>query len=127
MESAPQLDEIVYTQKHSLFVPAKLEDMVPVIEAHLKTQFAEVKVSVEKCPDLTKWGLAKPGISSASVKDQKIVEAGSLTNIAQAKGRKITHSLEQVGEALDMPDAYVIGASALPLKGFDQSGEYMPS
>lgn len=85
MDSAPQLDEIVYTQKHRLNVPSKLEDLVPVIEAHLKTQFAEVKVSVEKCPDLTKWGLVKPGICSSSPAQQKIVEAADLSNIAVAK------------------------------------------
>ena len=94
----------------------KLEDLVPIIEAHLKTQFADVKVSVEKCPDLTKWGLVKPGICSSSTCSKKIVEVGGVANIGLAKGRKTLHSLKQVGEAANMPNAYVVGAADLPVK-----------
>ena len=101
--------------------------MGPVIEAHLKTQFADVKVSVEKCPDLTKWGLVKPGICSSSTCSKKIVEVGSLSNIAVAKARNVTHSLKQAADAVDMSNGYVIGASAIPLKINGQSGELIPA
>lgn len=52
---------------------------------------------------------------------------GDVVNVAKAKARNITHSLKQVGKALDMPDGYVIGASVIPLKVNGQSGELIPS
>ena len=38
----------------------------------------------------------------------------------------MTHSLKQVGDAVDMPNGYVIGASAIPFKMNGQSGELIP-
>ncbi len=110
------LDAITYTQQHSLYVP-KLEELVGPIEEHLKTQFADVKVSVEKCPDLTEWGLAKEGLCSSSPANSKLVEVGGIPNICSSKGRYIVHSLSQVANSLGQPNAYIIGAGALPLKG----------
>lgn len=80
-------------------------------------------MSVEKCPDLTKWGLVKPGICSSSSAMQKIVEAGDLENLMVAKKRETAYSLHNVADALGMPNAFVIGASAIPLKGKEEGGE----
>ncbi len=61
-------------------MPEDLETLVEPIASQLKTNFSQVKVSVEECPDLTEWGLPLPGIGCADPQRSAVVEAGGIRN-----------------------------------------------
>ena len=84
MEDTPTLTPFSSSLSEPLYVP-QLDELVKPLQEHMAGTFKNVEVAVVDCPDLTKWGLVKPGICSSSPAQQKIVEAADLSNIAVAK------------------------------------------
>lgn len=105
-----------------LFVP-ELKSLAVMLQASLESNFETVEVKVVQCPDLTKWGLAAPGICG----NPRIVDVGGVPNLLDPKYHKETFDLNRIAEAVELPGAYVFGAGAASSKVVGVNAELMPT
>lgn len=98
----------LFVQKADLYCP-DLSALVNPIKQGLKQYFKNVTVEVVDCPDLTKYGCAKPGICGMKT---CIADVGGVPNLHNPQGHSIYFQLKEIAQACEMKDPYIIGAGA---------------
>lgn len=99
-----------------------MQALVSPIQKALSVYFKNVEVSVVDCPDLTKYGCAKPGICG---KYQYIADVGGVPNLLNPQGHSVTFSLNEVAHACGVSDSYVIGAGGGPFCLINKNSEFI--
>mmetsp|Transcript_5297 Transcript_5297/g.7798 ORF Transcript_5297/g.7798 Transcript_5297/m.7798 type:complete len:853 (-) Transcript_5297:7-2565(-) len=112
------------TERIPLHQP-NLHDLANFIRSNLKKHFLDVKVTVTKSPDLSKypWSLSSPGISGES---PTIVDVGGEHHQVFDYANKLVFTLEELAESAGADEAYFLGAGAAPRSSVGCNGELIP-
>nr|AFK10805.1 ester hydrolase C11orf54-like protein isoform 1 [Callorhinchus milii] len=111
-------------EKFSLHVVG-LEELCEVLQDGLKTNFAEVQVTVVDCPDLTKepFTFAAPGICG----NPRLADVGGVPYLIPVPQTQKVYNLNAVAQDVQLPGAFIIGAGAVSSKAVGMNGEFMPN
>eukprot|EP00466_Bigelowiella_natans_P008797 jgi/Bigna1/89375/estExt_fgenesh1_pg.C_480064 len=90
-------------EKASLYVP-ELSQLADMLKESLRGNFETVETKVVQCPDLTKWGLAAPGICG----NPRIIDIGGVPNLLDPKHHDTAFfTIPQVAEDVGLKDKTV--------------------
>ena len=91
MEDTPTLTPFSSSLSEPLYVP-QLDELVKPLQEQLAGTFKNVEVAVVDCPDLTKWGCVKPGISCKNASDAVVCDVGGVPNLLNPATHSVTFS-----------------------------------
>jgi hypothetical protein len=105
--------------------PPTLEQLVPVIDAGLKTNFKNATVEVISCPDLRgePFWLAAKGLSG----NERIADIGGPSNLHPLPKFDRKYSLLDMMKWMEMGKGFVLGAAAGPFHVIGVNSELMPN
>ncbi|KAL5337401.1 hypothetical protein BJX70DRAFT_245647 [Aspergillus crustosus] len=107
--------------------PPSLEELAPIIEHHLKSNFTHATATVIQCPDLRKapFGLAAPGLSG----NPRIADIGGQANLFPSPNFDAKFSLLALARDMDLsPDrGFILGAGAAPFHDLGHNAELAPN
>ncbi|XP_064612876.1 ester hydrolase C11orf54-like [Liolophura sinensis] len=97
--------------KVPLHVPA-LEEVAKVLELGLKKNFADVRVDVVDCPDLTQppFQLASTGLCG----NPRLADVGGVPNLIPLANSAKNYNMEEMAGLLELPYGLLVGAGAGP-------------
>ncbi|XP_068187784.1 ester hydrolase C11orf54 homolog [Antennarius striatus] len=101
------------TEKVQLHSP-DLDELRGVLQAGLKNNFAEVQVSVVDCPDLTQEPFQFPARGLCG--SPRITDIGSVQNLVSMADRDKEYDMNVISKQLDLPGAFILGATRGPSK-----------
>ncbi|MEM7033379.1 MAG: DUF1907 domain-containing protein [Chloroflexota bacterium] len=96
-------------KKADLWIP-DLDDLVPVIQTGLETNYDSVSVEVVTCPDLRTLGCATPALSGSPA----LVEVGGEPYAHNPKYRDFDFDTAEIAERCNHPQAAILGAALIP-------------
>ncbi|GAB5366522.1 hypothetical protein AAMO2058_001150500 [Amorphochlora amoebiformis] len=117
--SSRSTDDVQFAK---LYVP-ELKELATMLEGALKENFDEVETKVVDCPDLTKWGLAAPGIGG----DPRIIDIGGVPNLLDPTYHGETFHIPNIALDVGLKGAYIYGAGAASSKVVGVNAELMPT
>ncbi|TRY57328.1 hypothetical protein DNTS_024926 [Danionella cerebrum] len=111
------------TEKYQLHVP-HLDELCQVLESGLNKNFADVKVSVTDCPDLTlePFGFPAKGLCG----NPRITDVGGVPYLIPLVHLDKVYSMNAVSKEVDLPGAFILGAGAVSFRTAGINGELMP-
>ncbi|XP_062887873.1 ester hydrolase C11orf54 homolog isoform X2 [Mobula hypostoma] len=111
-------------EKSALYVPT-LKELCEVLQDGLKKNFAEVQVSVVDCPDLTQepFTFAAAGLCGKP----RIADVGGVPYLLPLPQMDKIYNLNTVAEQVELPGAFLLGASAVSFKAVGVNAELMPN
>lgn len=112
-------------RSHGLHVPP-LEEVASLFQEQLVTQFAEVHVSVEECPDLRSkpFSLAGSGLSGRT----SVCDVGGVPYLVPlAKTDRPPYSMKQISKLLGYSESFMLGAACGPFRAIGTNCELMPN
>ncbi|KAG7223211.1 hypothetical protein INR49_015744 [Caranx melampygus] len=126
--------DISKTERVQLHTP-DLEELRGVLQAGLEENFAEVKVSVVDCPDLTKGhssSLSKKlvrrvkSISLCLCGSPRITDVGGVPYLVPLVQKHKEYNMNNISKELELPGAFILGAAAAPSRIVGMNAELMP-
>ncbi|XP_028322253.1 ester hydrolase C11orf54 homolog [Gouania willdenowi] len=117
------MDTTSTTEKIQLHAPS-LEELQHVLQTGLKSNFAEVEVSVVDCPDLTKepFTFPVPGLCG----NPRIADVGGVPYLVPLVQKDKEYNMNSVSKELELPGAFILGAAAVPSRIVGMNAELMP-
>ncbi|XP_072099124.1 ester hydrolase C11orf54 homolog isoform X2 [Mobula birostris] len=111
-------------EKSALYVPT-LKELCEVLQDGLKKNFAEVQVSVVDCPDLTQepFTFAAAGLCGKP----RIADVGGVPYLLPLPQMDKIYNLNTVAEQVELPGAFLLGASTVSFKAVGVNAELMPN
>lgn len=115
--------DVSKTEKVPLHTP-DLEELRGALQAGLEKNFAEVKVSVVECPDLTKEPFQFPvkGLNGSP----RITDVGGVPNLVPLVKKEKEYDMNAISKELELPGAFIIGAGAVASRIVGINAEFMP-
>jgi hypothetical protein len=113
------------TRKYSLS-PPPLEELVPIIQTGLSSNFKDVTVSLAPCPNLTlpPFHLAAPGLCG----QECIADIGGVPNLHPYPNLDKKYDLLEITKGLDLGErGFALGAGAGPFHVVGGNCELMPN
>lgn len=111
------------TEKFQLHVPS-LDQLREVLEDGLKQNFADAKVSVTDCPDLTQEPFKFPVKGLCG--QPRITDVGGVPYLIPVVHLEKIYNMNTVSKELELPGAFIIGAGAVSSKTAGMNAELMP-
>ncbi|XP_041054105.1 ester hydrolase C11orf54 homolog isoform X2 [Carcharodon carcharias] len=114
----------VRIEKSAFHVPS-LEELGEVLHDGLKTNFADVQVSVVDCPDLTQepFSFAAAGLCGKP----RIADVGGVPYLLPLPQTEKIYNLNTVAKEVELPAAFILGAGAASFKAVGVNAELMPN
>ncbi|XP_069767521.1 ester hydrolase C11orf54 homolog isoform X1 [Narcine bancroftii] len=111
-------------EKSLLHVPS-LQELCEVLQEGLKKNFAEVQVSVVDCPDLAQepYTFAASGLCGKP----RIADVGGVPYLLPLPQTDKIYNLNTIAEGVELPSAFILGASAASFKAVGVNAELMPN
>ena len=111
-------------ESKKLHVP-NLEELSEILKSGLLKNFASVNVEVVDCPDLTKtpFNLSAPGLGGSP----RIADIGGPPYLIPFVDKTKNYDFSKITDAIELPDAFVIGAGAGPHQFVGTNSEMMPN
>lgn len=111
-------------EKSALHVPS-LEEFCQVLRDGLKSNFAEVQVSVVDCPDLTQapYTFAAAGLCG----NPRIADVGGVPHLVPLPQTDKIYNLNNIADEVELPSAFILGAGAASFKAVGVNAELMPN
>jgi len=105
-----------------LHVP-DLQEVATILQAALKTNFAEAEVTVVDCPDLTQspFGLSSPGLCGSP----RLADVGGVPYLMPLVNREKLYDINELARLVEVPDAFIVGAGAGPHPHIGVNSEMM--
>ncbi|XP_077597203.1 ester hydrolase C11orf54 homolog [Stigmatopora nigra] len=115
--------DVSKTEKFQLHVP-DLEELRSVLQTGLEDNFAEVKVSVMVCPDLTKEPFNFPvkGLCGSP----RVTDVGGVPYLVPLVQKHKEYNLNAISKELELQGAFIFGAGAVPSRIVGMNAELMP-
>ncbi|XP_077447600.1 ester hydrolase C11orf54 homolog [Stigmatopora argus] len=115
--------DVSKTEKFQLHVP-DLEELRAVLQTGLENNFAEVKVSVMPCPDLTKEPFNFPvkGLCGSP----RVTDVGGVPYLVPLVQKHKEYNMNAISKELELPGAFIFGAGAVPSRIVGMNAELMP-
>lgn len=92
--------------RRTAFWSPPLEELAPVVQKGLETNYAWVDVDVIDCPDLRPLGCASPGISGSTV----LLEVGGEPYAHNPRYRQVTFDMADMARDCGRADGSILGA-----------------
>uniref|UniRef100_A0A8D0BTA0 Chromosome 11 open reading frame 54 n=1 Tax=Salvator merianae TaxID=96440 RepID=A0A8D0BTA0_SALMN len=110
-------------EKFAFHVPT-LEELVGVLQNGLVENFADVQVSVVKCPDLTQEPFKFPvkGICGKS----RIADVGGVPYLLPLVQKQKVYDLNTIAKEIQLPGAFFLGAGAVSSRVVGGNAELIP-
>ncbi|XP_061658801.1 ester hydrolase C11orf54 homolog isoform X2 [Syngnathoides biaculeatus] len=102
--------DVSKTEKAKLYVP-DLEELRAVLQTGLKDNFAEVKVSVVECPDLTKDPFNFPVRGLCG--NPRVTDVGGVPYLVPVVQKHKEYDMNAISKELELPGAFILGAGAV--------------
>ncbi|KAF3706650.1 Ester hydrolase C11orf54 -like protein [Channa argus] len=99
------------TDKFRLYVP-DLEELRGVLQTGLEKNFAEVRVSVSECPDLTKEPFHFPAEGLCG--NPRITDVGGVSYLFPLPQKDKEYNMNIISKEVELPGAFILGAAAAP-------------
>ncbi|XP_019750783.1 ester hydrolase C11orf54 homolog isoform X2 [Hippocampus comes] len=111
------------TEKAQLHVP-DLEELRTVLQTGLEDNFAEVKVSVVECPDLTKEPFNFPvkGLCGSP----RVTDVGGVPYLVPLVQKHKEYDMNALSRELELPGAFMLGAGAVSSRIVGMNAELIP-
>uniref|UniRef100_A0A8C7XWH0 Chromosome 11 open reading frame 54 n=1 Tax=Oryzias sinensis TaxID=183150 RepID=A0A8C7XWH0_9TELE len=111
------------TEKVQLHAP-DLEELRGVLQAGLESNFAEVRVSVAECPDLSKEPFQFPvkGLCGSP----RITDVGGVPYLVPLVQKDKEYDMNTISKKVELPGAFLLGAGAAPCRIVGMNAELMP-
>ncbi|XP_061558369.1 ester hydrolase C11orf54 homolog [Phycodurus eques] len=111
------------TEKAKLYVP-DLEELRAVLQTGLEDNFAEVKVSVVECPDLTEEPFNFPvkGLCGSP----RVTDVGGVPYLVPVVQKHKEYDMNAIAKELELPGAFILGAGAVSSRIVGMNAELMP-
>ncbi|XP_048872759.1 ester hydrolase C11orf54 homolog [Brienomyrus brachyistius] len=111
------------TEKVQLHVP-KLEELCEVLQNGLKNNFADAKVTVVECPDLSQdpFNFPAKGLCGSP----RIADVGGVPYLIPLVQLDKVYDMNSIAKALELPGAFILGAGAVSSKSVGMNAELMP-
>uniref|UniRef100_A0A3B3DAY6 Chromosome 11 open reading frame 54 n=1 Tax=Oryzias melastigma TaxID=30732 RepID=A0A3B3DAY6_ORYME len=112
------------TEKVQLHAP-DLDELRSVLQAGLEGNFAEVRVSVVECPDLSKEPFQFPvkGLCGSP----RITDVGGVPYLVPLVQKdKVEYDMNAISKEVELPGAFLLGAGAAPCRIIGMNAELMP-
>lgn len=111
------------TEKVNLHVPS-LEELSEVLENGLKKNFADTKVSVIDCPDLTQEPFKFPVKGLCG--NPRITDVGGVPYLVPTVHLDKIYNMNLVSKEVELPGAFILGAGAVSSTSVGMNAELMP-
>lgn len=111
------------TEKVQLHVPA-LEELCAVLQTGLQTNFAEVKVSVVECPDMTKEPFQFPAQGLCG--NPRITDVGGVPYLVPLAKKEKEYDMNVISKEVELPGGFFLGAGAVASRVVGMNAEMMP-
>ncbi|XP_037126502.1 ester hydrolase C11orf54 homolog [Syngnathus acus] len=115
--------DVSKTEKAQLHVP-DLQDLCDVLQKGLEENFAEVKVSIVECPDLSKEPFNFPvkGLCGSP----RVTDVGGVPYLVPLVQKHKEYDMNAISRELELPGAFILGAGATPSRIVGMNAELMP-
>lgn len=111
------------TEKFKIHLP-DLKELCHVLALGLNKNFADVKVSVTDCPDLTQEPFRFP-VKGLCGKP-RITDVGGVPYLIPLVQVDKVYNMNNVSKEIELPGAFMLGAGAVSSKTVGMNGELMP-
>ncbi|KAM9781982.1 ester hydrolase C11orf54 homolog [Syngnathus typhle] len=115
--------DVSKTEKAQLHVP-DLQDLCAVLQKGLEENFAEVKVSIVECPDLSKEPFNFPvkGLCGSP----RVTDVGGVPYLVPLVQKHKEYDMNAISKEVELPGAFILGAGAAPSRIVGMNAELMP-
>ncbi|XP_049599651.1 ester hydrolase C11orf54 homolog [Syngnathus scovelli] len=115
--------DVSKTEKAQLHVP-DLQDLCAVLLKGLEENFAEVKVSIVECPDLSKEPFNFPvkGLCGSP----RVTDVGGVPYLVPLVQKHKEYDMNAISKEVELPGAFILGAGAVPSRIVGMNAELMP-
>ncbi|XP_051903919.1 ester hydrolase C11orf54 homolog [Hippocampus zosterae] len=111
------------TEKAQLHVP-DLEELRSVLQTGLEDNFAEIKVSVVECPDLTKEPFNFPVKGLCG--NPRVIDVGGVPYLVPLVQKHKEYDMNTLSRELELPGAFMLGAGAVSSRIVGMNAELIP-
>ncbi|KAF3706649.1 Ester hydrolase C11orf54 -like protein [Channa argus] len=115
--------DVSKTEKVQLHVP-DLEELRGVLQTGLESNFADVRVSVVECPDLTKDPFHFPVKGLCG--NPRITDVGGVPYLVPLAQKDKEYNMNIISKEVELPGAFILGAAAAPSRITGMNAELMP-
>ncbi|XP_053703722.1 ester hydrolase C11orf54 homolog [Synchiropus splendidus] len=102
----------------------ELDELSSVLQAGLQRNFAEVKVTVVDCPDLTREPFNFPVKGLCG--NPRITDVGGVPYLVPVVQKHKEYDMNVISKELELPGAFIIGAAAAPSRIVGMNAELIP-
>ncbi|KAL4608772.1 hypothetical protein GN956_G24635 [Arapaima gigas] len=110
-------------EKYKLYVPP-LEELCEVLYNGLKTNFADAKVSVMECPDLSQAPFHFPAKGLCG--SPRVTDVGGVPYLVPLVQLDKIYNMNTVAKEVELPGAFIIGAGAASSRTLGMNAELIP-
>ncbi|KAK2828763.1 hypothetical protein Q5P01_019797 [Channa striata] len=115
--------DVSKTEKVQLHVP-DLEELRGVLQTGLESNFADVRVNVVECPDLTKDPFHFPVKGLCG--NPRITDVGGVPYLVPLAQKDKEYNMNIISKEVELPGAFILGAAAAPSRIIGMNAELMP-